>query len=344
MAPSIAQLGSHPLLSICIPAYNGGATLLGLIDRLLESASHEFEIVVSDDCSSDGTLDDLQRRMGADPRLRCQRNPANLGMDRNFAHSASLAHGRYIWFSGQDDLIDPAGVERVIDYLHRHPETDFILMNHAKRVVGPHGEHLVAPATQAGHVTGTGLAPYVAHTHHALPTFLPTYLIRAERWRAVDVDRYYGTCYCQVGVFLEAVRDMRWCHFAGNHVEGLEPANGWQTNPLAYVRITLGYMAMLSRARERADWVTDDMLRAFSLRHRRQLIYSFLLEKSHRLSIDPSLKEESLRAIAPFVEVRRLVQLTRSLPAWACSSLLCLIEIRRKLRARIAGGWPHERR
>lgn len=328
---------SMPLLSICVPAYNGGATLLNLIDRLLESASSDFELVVSDDCSSDGTLAALQPRMRADPRLRCERNAANLGMDRNFAHSASLARGHYIWFSGQDDLIDPAGVERVIDYLHRHPETDFIRMNHAKRVIGRHSEHLMAPAAQAEHISGSGLESYVAHTRHALPTFLPTYLIRAERWRAVDVARYYGTCYCQVGVFLEAAHDdLHWCHFAGNHVEGLLPADGWQTNPLAYVRITLGYIAMLSRARERADWVTDDMLRALCRRHRRQLIYSFLLEQSHRLSIDSSLKDEAIRAIAPFTEVRRLVQLTRSLPAWACTSLLYLIEIRRRLRALIA--------
>src|SRR5690606_26335474 len=125
---------------------------------------------------------------------------------------------------------------------------------------------------------------------------------------------YYGTYYCQVGVFLEAARDMRWCHFAGNHVVGLLPAEGWQANPLAFVRIALGHFAMLARAREHAPCVTTDMLHAFCRLQKRRLVYSVLLMRRHRLDVDPQLVREALQTIQAFADVRRPVQMAQHLP------------------------------
>lgn len=324
---------NRPLISICVPAYNGGAHLERLMDALLASGRTDFEIVISDDCSSDGCWETMSRRADADARLRCERNVTNLGMDRNFTHVASLARGEYIWFSGQDDVILADGLARVLDFLATRPDIDFILMNHAKRVVGRFGEHMVKAAQLDQHVFGVGLDSYLAHTRHHLPTFLPTFLMRSTLWRRVDVSRYFGTCYCQVGVFLEAACDIRWCHFSGNHVIGLLPPDGWQANPLAYVKIALGYFAMLLRAASRAPWVTRDMLRVFFRLQKRRLVYSFMLIRHHRLQIDPALVAEASAAIAPFEEIARPVSLVRRAPRLSSSLMLGLIESRRVLRA-----------
>ncbi|HEY9194274.1 MAG TPA: glycosyltransferase family 2 protein [Methyloversatilis sp.] len=320
-------------VSICIPAYNGYAHLKALIDALLGLSRADFEIVVSDDVSSDESWNYLQATARRDPRLRCERNAINLGMDRNFAHVASLAHGTYLWFSGQDDLIQPEGLARVLDFLAARPDVDFILMNHAKRVAGRFGEHMVEAAQLDRHVFGVGLDSYVAHTRHHLPTFLPTFLMRTALWRSVDVSRYFGTCYCQVGVFLEASRDIRWCHFAGNHVIGLLPPDGWQANPSAYVKIAFGHFAMLVRAAARAPWVTQDMLRAFFRLQKRRLVYSFMLLRHHRLQIDPALVGEVTEAVRPFDEIARPASMVRRAPRLSSSLMLGLIESRRALRA-----------
>ena len=254
-------------------------------------------------------------------------------MDRNFAHVASLARGEYLWFSGQDDLIQAGGVARVLDLFAARPDIDFILMNHAKRVAGRFGEHLVEAARLDQHVFGVGLQSYVTHTRHHLPTFLPTFLIRTELWRSVDVSRYFGTCYCQVGVFLEAARNIRWCHFAGNHVIGLLPQDGWQANPSAYVKIAFGHFAMLVRAAARAPWVTEDMLRAFCRLQKRRLVYSFMLLRHHRLQIDPALVDEVTAAVRPFDEIARPTSMVRCAPRMLSSLMLGLIHLRRALRA-----------
>ena len=324
---------TFPLISICVPAYNGGAHLERLLDALLALGRSDFEVVVADDCSSDGSWEALTRRASLDARLRCERNAANLGMDRNFAHVASLARGQYLWFSGQDDLIQADGLARVLDFLAERPDIDFILMNHAKRVDGRFGEHVVEAARLDQHVFGVGLQSYLNHTRHHLPTFLPTFLIRTELWRSVDVSRYFGTCYCQVGVFLEAARDIRWCHFAGNHVIGLLPQDGWQANPSAYVKIAFGHFAMLVRAAARAPWVTQDMLRAFFRLQKRRLVYSFMLLRHHRLEIDPALVDEVSEAVRPFDEIARPVSMVRRAPRVSSSLMLGLIASRRVLRA-----------
>ncbi len=324
---------NRPLISICVPVYNGGAHLQQLLEALLASTRGDFEIVMSDDCSSDGSWEALERRTASDGRLRCERNLRNLGMDRNFAHVASLARGEYLWFSGQDDLIQADGLSRVLDFLAARPDIDFILMNHAKRVAGWFGEHIVKAAQLERHIFGVGLQSYVTHTRHHLPTFLPTFLIRTELWRSVDVSRYFGTCYCQVGVFLEAARDMRWCHFAGNHVIGLLPPDGWQTNPSAYAKIAFGHFAMLVRAAARAPWLTQDMLRAFFRLQKRRLVYSFMLLRHHRLQIDSVLVDEITEAVRPFNEIARLAAMVRRAPRMFSSLMLGVIESRRALRS-----------
>lgn len=324
---------NRPLISICVPVYNGGAHLQRLLDALLASARGDFEIVMSDDCSSDGSWEALERRAAGDDRLRCERNPRNLGMDRNFAHVASLARGEYLWFSGQDDLIQADGLARVLDFLAARPDIDFILMNHAKRVAGRFGEHMVEAAQLDEHAFGVGLDSYVRHTRHHLPTFLPTFLMRSALWRSVDVSRYFGTCYCQVGVFLEAARDMRWCHFAGNHVIGLLPPDGWQADPSAYAKIAFGHFAMLVRAAARAPWVTQDMLRAFFRLQKRRLVYSFMLLRHHRLQIDSALVDEVTEAVRPFNEIARPAAMVQRAPRMSSSLMLGLIESRRALRS-----------
>lgn len=323
---------TEPVLSICIPSYNGLRHLNALIDALLQSMRSDFEIVVSDDCSNDGTWVWLQEISAGDRRLRCERNAANLGMDRNFVRAVSLAHGGHVWLCGQDDMILTTGLDAVLDFVAARPDVDFIYMNHARRVQSERGEQLLAGPSLTDHVCGRGLRSFLAQTRDVLPTFLPTYILRRSAWNAVDPGRYFGTCYCQVGVFIEASRDMVWCHFAGTHVIGLQPADGWQTNPQAYARIAFGHYAMVGRAAARAPWLERETLAALYRIQRRRLIYAVILWRHHRLDIAPALLAEMLDAIAPYPEVATPVALLRYLPRLASSLLYHLIDLKRVLR------------
>lgn len=321
-----------PRLSICVPAYNGGEQLGVLLDGLFSSDRRDFEVVISDDNSGDGSWELVQARASVEPRLRCFRNPQNLGMDRNFARVASLARGQYLWFTGQDDCIQAEGLFRVLEFLAARPDIDFILMNHAKRVSGRFGEYMVEADKMADHVFGVGLESYLNHTRHHLPTFLPTFLMRTSMWRSVDISRYFGTCYCQVGVFLESSESIRWCHFAGNHVIGLLPPDGWQTNPTSFVRIAFGYFAMLARALKRTPWMTVDMLEVLFRDQKRRLVYSFMLIRHYNVAVSSDLIDEVVTAVQPFRGISMAASLVRRSPSFLSSISLLLISIRRAVR------------
>lgn len=98
-------------LSVCIPNYNR----IELLERLLENVSSqitesnlgdEVEICVSDDCSKIdpvGIIEKIKTRF-PEVSLVYTRNRENMGMDYNFLNSVSVAHGKYAWIVGNDDI------------------------------------------------------------------------------------------------------------------------------------------------------------------------------------------------------------------------------------------------
>lgn len=332
----------QPKLSICIPTYNAGKYLSGLIDELLRSPRSDFEIVVSDDCSSDGTWGYLKQKSSVDHRLKCFRNANNLGMDANFAKTVSLAKGDYVWFCGQDDKIFREGVIAVITLLEKNPELDFVFLNHEK-ITEAKGEELSQKdiCTHGEHdVFGNGLEEFLRNNSHNLPTFLPKYILKRSLWESVDVTKYYGTYYCQVGVFLEVSKNLRWVHMDGNYVVGLTPENGWQSDSEQFTKISFGMYSMLFRASQKATWINEDALKSLVNKNYKRLIFSCLVVKSYHIPVNDRTMSEALEVIKHSLPLHYLILIIFKMPVWFCTSLLSLVKGRRKFRSRIMGITP----
>lgn len=121
---------SKPLLSICIPTYNRADVLeLLLGDLEVECAAYldQIEVVVSDNASPDRT--EAVVRNSALPVVY-SRNSENIGFAGNLLNAtAKLASGEYVWIVGDDDLILPGGVARVIQSLLAAPDVDYHYIN-----------------------------------------------------------------------------------------------------------------------------------------------------------------------------------------------------------------------
>jgi GT2 family glycosyltransferase len=104
-------LSTQPLVSICVPTYNGERYL----DQCLASACGQtyphLEILVVDDGSSDTTVEIVRQWAERDDRIRLEVNPANLGLVGNFNQCVALARGEWVKFLFQDDYLDPRCVE-----------------------------------------------------------------------------------------------------------------------------------------------------------------------------------------------------------------------------------------
>ena len=110
-----------PRLSVLIVNFNAGALLMQCIDALLATPL-ALEVIVSDNGSTDTSLAALEARHGGDPRLRIQRNGANLGFAGGHNRALPLARAPYLLFLNPDCLVGPTTLPRMLDFLDRHPE------------------------------------------------------------------------------------------------------------------------------------------------------------------------------------------------------------------------------
>ncbi len=103
-----------PLVSIALTTYNGVRYLSAQMDSLLAQDYPHFEIVVSDDGSSDGTLALLQHYAQRDSRVRLLPAQGNLGFNDNFARCFAACRGGLISPCDQDDLWHPDKTRRLV--------------------------------------------------------------------------------------------------------------------------------------------------------------------------------------------------------------------------------------
>lgn len=91
-------------VSIAMCTYNGERYLTEQLDSIVNQTYTNLEIVICDDCSSDGTWSILEEYAGRDPRIRLLRNEKNLGFIANFEKAMNLCHGEFIALADQDDV------------------------------------------------------------------------------------------------------------------------------------------------------------------------------------------------------------------------------------------------
>jgi len=94
-----------PKVSVLMPAYNHAPFLGEAVTSVLDQDFSEFELVISDDCSSDGSADVITTFAKRDPRIKFTIQPSNLGIVANFNWCLSQARGEYIKFLFDDDKL-----------------------------------------------------------------------------------------------------------------------------------------------------------------------------------------------------------------------------------------------
>lgn len=103
-----------PILSICIPTYNRGSELNVLLTSLYKNICADVEIVISDNCSSDNTVDILNYWCKKFDAFKFCINKKNIGYDLNMINVVSMASGDYCWTIGSDDAVNDHAIEYVL--------------------------------------------------------------------------------------------------------------------------------------------------------------------------------------------------------------------------------------
>ncbi|MFO0888513.1 MAG: glycosyltransferase [Isosphaeraceae bacterium] len=109
-----------PLVSACMPVYNGERYLAEAVESILAQTLVDFEFLIIDDGSTDGSLRILQRYAEQDPRIRLISRP-NKGLTATLNELIDLARGEFIARMDADDVSLPERLERQVDYLRANP-------------------------------------------------------------------------------------------------------------------------------------------------------------------------------------------------------------------------------
>lgn len=120
----------QPLVSVCIPVYNGERFIADSIRSVLSQTYSDFELVVIDNQSTDRTVDAVTQFK--DSRLRLIVNEANIGGAANFNKCLAEARGKYVKLLFADDLIYPQCLEKQVAVLEA-PGHERVVMTCCRR-------------------------------------------------------------------------------------------------------------------------------------------------------------------------------------------------------------------
>lgn len=140
-----------PRVSIGMPVWNGADYLREAVDSLLAQSFADFELIISDNASTDATEDICREYVRTDSRVRYHRNDHNIGLHGNFDLVLDLATAPYFMWASHDDIWDPSYLAKMVDQLDRRSS-------------------VVLAGSDAASVDGTGIVR--AHYDNAT-TFLP---------------------------------------------------------------------------------------------------------------------------------------------------------------------------
>ncbi len=113
---------SSPKVSIGMPVYNGAEFISQALDALLAQSYTNFELIISDNASTDTTQSICLDYAARDPRIKYVRNEVNIGSVGNFQRVLALSTGEYFMWAAHDDLWCPHYVQLCLDALLSNPK------------------------------------------------------------------------------------------------------------------------------------------------------------------------------------------------------------------------------
>ena len=135
-----------PKVSIGLPVYNGEKYLAQAIQSILDQTFIDFELIISDNASTDETAQICADFAARDRRVRYFRQEQNLGAAPNHQFTFFQAVGEYFKWSAHDDIMEPTWLERCVAVLDSHPEVQLafplsLLIDESDEVLGKHPEY-----------------------------------------------------------------------------------------------------------------------------------------------------------------------------------------------------------
>ncbi|WP_180146355.1 glycosyltransferase [Acinetobacter sp. YH12052] len=141
---SNADKNLSPLVTVYIPTYNRYDLLRRAVDSVLQQSHQNFELIIVDDCSTDNTIEYLQKLSEQDPRVRFFTKESNSGACTSRNIAIKHAAGEFITGLDDDDYFLPNRIEVFVKQAHLLDDFSFIYSNNYLK----HGDLLTLPRSR----------------------------------------------------------------------------------------------------------------------------------------------------------------------------------------------------
>jgi glycosyltransferase involved in cell wall biosynthesis len=133
---------NQPLVSICIPCYNASATIGETLDAVVNQTYKNLEIIISDDKSTDNTVEILKDYANLDSRIRLILNEKNADVVGNYNKAIESACGEYLKLQCADDLYTPDCIEKEVNIFLTYPDKKLVMVTSEKWIINQQGKRL----------------------------------------------------------------------------------------------------------------------------------------------------------------------------------------------------------
>jgi len=130
-----------PIVSVCLPTFNGAATVSETIQSILRQSFQQWELVISDDESTDNTLTKIKEF--DDPRIRIISRRQRTTPADNWNHCIEHAQGKYIKVMGQDDLLLSDCLKSEVEIMDQASNGDFSFCFSKRNIISPSGQTII---------------------------------------------------------------------------------------------------------------------------------------------------------------------------------------------------------
>jgi glycosyltransferase involved in cell wall biosynthesis len=175
-----------PLVSVCIPLYNGGLYIREAIESVLAQTVTDWELVITDDGSTDGSADIVAAF--SDPRIRYLLNPQRLGAEGNWNRCVNEGRGTYRKLLCHDDRLHSDCLARQVAVFEQSGNESVSLVTSARRIVTPEGKAILTRRwkKQNQTVEGRKAIQQIARSGTNLIGEPGAVLFRASDWNALS--------------------------------------------------------------------------------------------------------------------------------------------------------------
>lgn len=191
-----------PKVSIGLAVYNGERYLDEAIRSILAQTFVDFELIISDNASTDRTEEICKTYKAKDARIRYHRNETNIGGANNENLTFKLSRGKYFRWAAHDDVCGPDLFKRLVQVLDEHP--DVVLALSSIMNIDENGDP-IGVVKRSNATSGTPSQRFRSLTNFNHDCEATYGLIRSDIMRQTDLERNYTdsdrTFLCQLSLF-----------------------------------------------------------------------------------------------------------------------------------------------